>query len=120
MNANASGHSETTDTISIAASKSYVCPSRFVKSPKTYEGGFISSLGVAIGSAMMTARHSLSTSQTTVMQDHNLNSQDVKSYVCTLHPCKYVRANTTNDSLAEDNCRIYATVADSFTPGMES
>ena len=65
MNANTPGHPETTRVISTTTSEPVMQSSQFVKFPNTYEGGFISSLGVAIGSATMTTRQSLSMLQAT-------------------------------------------------------
>lgn len=108
--------------VNLTASESYIWYSRFVKLPKTYEAGFFSSLGVEIGNAMMTTRHSLSAFQTTVTrwQEYNSNSQDVENYIYFLYPRKHFRPKTTDNTLTEDDCSVNATVTDSFTPSIES
>ena len=82
-----------------------------MKFPKTYEGEFINSFGVAIGRAMITTRHSLSIPQSFNTQEYNLNSHDIKSYVYSLQSRKHFCTQTADNSLAEDNCSINPTVA---------
>ena len=59
------------NTVNITASYSYIWYLRFEMFPKTYEAGFFNSLGVAIGSMIMTTRLSLSTFKTTVTQEYS-------------------------------------------------
>ena len=82
-----------------------------MKFPKTYEGEFINSFGVAIGRAMITTRHSLSISQSFDTQEYSSNSHNVKSNIYSLQSRKHFCTQTADNSLAEDNCSINPTVA---------